>query len=394
MKRDASDPNPGPFEGAFGGVFGGRRVLITGHTGFKGSWLALWLQSLGAQVCGLALPAADANSHHAVLGLSLEEVLVDIRDAAAVHYAVQRLAPEMVFHLAAQPLVRLGYRDPVATWGTNVMGLVHVLQAVRASASVRLVVNVTSDKCYAHTLPGQVFRETDQLGGSDPYSASKACAEIVSASYRDSYFARHEERGQPMALATVRAGNVIGGGDWAADRLVPDLVRAAISGQPCSIRQPQATRPWQHVLDPLAGYLLLAQRLWQGASPEGGAWNFGPDAADHVSVGDVVARLAAQWPVLRTQADTQAQPSEAQTLALDSRKARSVLGWRPVWGLTSAVARTARWYRRWHEHGMASSQDDLLQYMADAQVARASWLLPRPAATQAQTLSEVPLRRA
>jgi len=356
----------------FGGVYAGRRVLVTGHTGFKGSWLAMWLRDLGARVFGLALPAATGPSHHALLGGPIEEALVDLRDAAAVACAVRGFEPEVIFHLAAQPLVRRSYREPAATFDTNVMGVVHLLEAVRATPGVRVVVNATSDKCYLNRHTSAGYREGDALGGHDPYSASKACAEIVSASYRASFLAPGDGR-PAVALATARAGNVIGGGDWSEDRLVPDLVRAARAGRVSAIRNPGATRPWQHVLEPLAGYLLLGQRLLADPVACARPWNFGPDAAGHASVGDVVQAFAAHWSAVRHRVDGAAHPHEAALLHLDCASAREQLAWHPVWDLATTLARTARWYRRFHEHGDVASAGDLACYVADARAASLAW---------------------
>ena len=373
MKRDA------PFDTArhgrlFGGVYAGRRVLVTGHTGFKGSWLALWLQALGARVGGLALPAPDDRPNHlGLLGLRLDASRVDLRDAAAVRETLARLQPEVVFHLAAQPLVRRSYREPAATFDVNVLGLVHLLEAVRETPSVRVVVNATTDKCYLDRETGRGYREDDALGGHDPYSASKACAELVSASYRRSFLGRDDGRGHPVALATARAGNVVGGGDWSEDRLVPDLVRAATSGAPLSIRHPRSTRPWQHVLEPLAGYLLLGERLL--ADPHGAAeaWNFGPDAEGQLSVAKVVARFARHWPSVRCDVAPGPHPHEATLLHLDCAKARERLGWRPLWNADRTFERTTAWYRRQHERGDVASHEDLACYVADARRAGMAW---------------------
>jgi CDP-glucose 4,6-dehydratase len=357
----------------FGGAYSGRRVLVTGHTGFKGSWLALWLRALDARVFGLALPAATEPSHHALLGVPpVEEALLDLRDAPAVAAAVRRFEPEVVFHLAAQPLVRRSYVEPAATFDVNVMGLVHLLDAVRAAPSVRAVVNATSDKCYANRDTSKGYREGDALGGHDPYSASKACAEIVSASYRASFLAVGEG-GRTVALATARAGNVIGGGDWSQDRLVPDLVRAATARGVTSIRSPRATRPWQHVLEPLAGYLQLGERLLADPAACAKAWNFGPDAEGHAPVGEVVRSFAAHWPAVRSEIDGSAHPHEAGLLHLDCTLAREHLGWRPVWSLGTTLARTAGWYRAQHESGILLSADDLSRYVADARAAGLAW---------------------
>ena len=375
MKRDlpfAVSSLSGPFDALFGGAWLGRRVLVTGHTGFKGSWLALWLQALGADVFGLALPAEPGANHLHLLGLAMDEVLVDLRDAHGVAAVLQRFQPEVVFHLAAQPLVRRSYREPAATFDVNVMGLVNLLEAVRATTSVKVVVNATTDKCYLNRETAQGYREDDALGGHDPYSASKACAEIVSASYRASFLAVGG-----VALATARAGNVVGGGDWSEDRLVPDLVRSAMSGRSVAIRYPQATRPWQHVLEPLAGYLMLGERLLADPRAEAEAWNFGPDVSGQLSVAQVIVAFARQWPAVRCDVDRSPQPHEAGLLHLDCRKARERLGWRPVWDAATTFERTASWYRRQHERREVESRLDLERYVADARRAGLPWAVER-----------------
>jgi CDP-glucose 4,6-dehydratase len=358
---------------SFGGSFDGRRVLVTGHTGFKGSWLSLWLQVLGAEVAGLALDPEPGNPHWDLLGLDLVlDSRVDLRDARAVANAVASFKPEIVFHLAAQPLVRRGYREPAVTFDTNVAGLVNVFEAVRACASVRVVVNATTDKVYAIREGAPRYREGDTLGGHDPYSASKACAELVSDCYRASYFDLDDGRGACVRLATARAGNVIGGGDWAEDRLVPDLVRAAATGTPLQVRNPRATRPWQHVLEPLAGYLCLASAMLHG-DIAGGAWNFGPAQASTLSVGDVVSRFQDGWPQLRVAADAGPHPHEAVDLALDCGKAMASLGWRPVWGIDETLDHTLAWYRQFLDDGSIRSHADLADYVAAAREAKVAW---------------------
>lgn len=358
----------------FGGVYAGRRVLVTGHTGFKGSWLTLWLKALGADVSGLALPPDTDPSHYKLLSLGHAEELIDLRDAEAVRTAVVRFRPEIVFHLAAQPLVRRSYREPALTVATNVMGLVHLLEAVRACATVRAMVNATTDKCYENDGRSTGYDEDDRLGGHDPYSASKACAELISASWRRSFFAvDHDGRGQPMLLATARAGNVVGGGDWAEDRLLPDLVSAAAWGTVAVIRNPGATRPWQHVLEPLAGYLQLGSRLLAGDAHCASAWNFGPAADGHVSVAEIVNGLHAHWPAVRMQVDAADHPHESSQLHLNWEKARQELDWRPVWDADAMLARTARWYRAYYTSGQVNSHGDLARYVEDARLAGVSW---------------------
>jgi CDP-glucose 4,6-dehydratase len=354
---------------AFGASYGGRRVLVTGHTGFKGSWLCLWLQTLGSQVSGLALDPSPEPSHWGLLKLSINDHRVDIRDEAAVRRVFAAERPEVVFHLAAQPLVRRSYREPVTTWSTNVMGTVHVLEAARHTPEVRAVVVVTTDKCYENREWPWAYRERDRLGGHDPYSASKAGAELVAASYRTA-FLKHPSA--PL-LATARGGNVIGGGDWSEDRLVPDLVRSVSARELLVIRSPRATRPWQHVLDCLSGYLLLGQRLLEGDATCADAWNFGPDGDENRTVEQVLQYLARTWPQLKWQLASSPQPHEAGLLHLDTAKAKMHLGWRSVWNLEQAIHHTANWYRKWHEVGEVSSAGELAVYVADAVNAGLGW---------------------
>lgn len=322
----------------------GRRVLVTGHTGFKGGWLALWLARLGARVHGFALPPEAGHSLFADARVDAHccSSFADVRDAEAVRRQVSEAAPEVVFHLAAQPLVRLSYATPAETWATNVTGTVNVLEACRGEDAVRAVVVVTSDKCYEHTGALRPFREGDALGGHDPYSSSKAAAEIAVASWRASYFAA---RG--VGLATARAGNVIGGGDWAADRLIPDLVRASLAGSSVPLRRPHAVRPWQHVLDAVHGYLLLAQALHDDPARFGEAWNFGPDDTAGVEVIDIARRFTAAFGErARFHVEDDSPLHEAAHLTLDSGKARRALGWSPRLAVDDAVALTAAAYRR------------------------------------------------
>ena len=319
----------------------GKRVLITGHTGFKGSWLAFWLKQLGAEVSGLSLPPQSEPSLHRLLGGAIEGAdIVDIRDRAAVTHQVLRSKPQIVFHLAAQALVRASYRDPAGTYETNVSGTVNLLDALRLSEDIRAIVVVTTDKVYHNPETGLAFMETDPLGGQDPYSASKAAAEIVTASYRTSFFAARN-----IGIATARAGNVIGGGDWAEDRLIPDAVRAWQSGETLYVRRPRAVRPWQHVLEPLGGYLKLAERLFD--APEGiESYNFGPDHSEAASVGTVlkIAERHFGGGAVRLGEGSEG-PHEAGYLVLDSARAREDLGYIPRWRLNEPVRRTMEWYR-------------------------------------------------
>jgi len=319
-------------------------VLVTGHTGFKGAWLSLWLQSLGARVIGLARGKIGHPSLYAVadVGSHSSERHGDVREFEAVHRAVVEERPEVIFHLAAQPVVRRSLREPRGTYETNVMGTVNVLESVRCSRGVQAVVVVTSDKCYENPQDGQPHRfvESDPMGGRDPYSSSKGCAELVCAAYRSSFFAE----GDAPRVATARAGNVIGGGDWGEDRLVPDAIRAARAGAVVRLRNPDAVRPWQHVLNPLSGYLLLAQAL-ADARETGGGWNFGPRGPESRSVREIVRRLVELWPdPLRWELDSAENPPEATYLSLDSSKAETRLGWQPGWDVDEALMRVVEWH--------------------------------------------------
>lgn len=322
-----------------------KRVFLTGHTGFKGSWLTLWLHTLGAKVYGYALPP---DSTPALFDVARVEVLLtkhtlaDIRDSKSLATAMNEAQPDIVLHLAAQPLVRRSYLDPVETYTINIMGTVNLLEAIRQSNTVKAVVNVTTDKCYENKEWLWPYRENEPLGGHDPYSSSKGCAELVTASYRNSFLSA-----KGVGVATARAGNVIGGGDWSADRLIPDCLRAVEAGETLMIRSPHATRPWQHVLEPLKGYLMLAEALYQNPNTFGTAWNFGPHEQDAKEVAWIVDRLAHQVPDMRWEVDTKPQPHEAHLLKLDSSKARHLLNWQPTWGLETALEKIAEWHLAW-----------------------------------------------
>jgi CDP-glucose 4,6-dehydratase len=329
-------------------AYRGRRVLVTGDTGFKGSWLALALHGLGADVQGFALPPEGPDDHYVVTGLDrlVSHRDGDVREKDAVAGVARSFAPDVVFHLAAQPLVRRSYEDPKLTFDTNVGGSVNVLEAVRKTPSVRALVFITSDKCYRNKEWSWGYRENDELGGDDPYSASKAAAELVFASYSASFFRAREGFG----AASVRAGNVIGGGDWSDNRIVPDCVRALRAGQPIVIRSPDATRPWQHVLEPVFGYLLLGARLLASPKELSGAWNFGPRAEAERTVHELANAVVAAWGAgsVDVQRPKDA-PHEAGLLALSCDKARHRLGWQAQWGFATAVAETIGWYRRVHD---------------------------------------------
>ncbi len=354
----------------FGDCYRGSRVLITGHTGFKGSWLAYWLKELGADVSGISLDPDTQPNHWDQLNLAIGDFRLDIRDADKVNAAIEEISPDVVFHLAAQSLVRRSYRDPLENWSSNVMGTAHVLEACRHVDSVKAVVAVTTDKIYANEEKTEGYRESDPLGGHDPYSASKAACELLIDSYRKAFFS---DKDRPL-LASARAGNVVGGGDWAEDRLVPDLVRAVIRSERLLIRSPNATRPWQHVLECLAGYLLLGQRLLEKGREFAEAWNFGPPPEANQPVADILNALQTYWPDVQWERTDSPQPHEATLLYLDNHKAIDKLDWRPIWSLDRALHVTADWYRQFHEQGVTSTGEDLAAYVADAQLAGASWV--------------------
>jgi CDP-glucose 4,6-dehydratase len=343
----------------FGDVYNGRHVLVTGHSGFKGSWLTLWLQMLGAKVTGISLPPETSPNHWDLLDLAATSHYVDIRNQPMLEETMLRTRPDMVFHLAAQPLVRRSYQNPLETWATNVMGTAHVLDACRQLPDLKAVVVVTTDKCYENKEWVWGYREIDPLGGHDPYSASKAGSELVAASFRRSFFSVPDS---PL-LASARAGNVIGGGDWSEDRLIPDVVRSVAGGNPVEIRSPNATRPWQHVLECLSGYLLLGQRLLKGDRSCAEAWNFGPDREGNRPVKEILGMLKADWPAVAWHLADQKQPHEAKLLQLDSDKARRELAWQPVWSLEEGVAATAEWYRAWLDRGDLISREQLQRYI-------------------------------
>ncbi|QBC44998.1 CDP-glucose 4,6-dehydratase [Iodobacter fluviatilis] len=356
----------------FADCYRNKKVFITGHTGFKGSWLSLWLSQLSAKVYGYALaPLEGERSHYAKLALPLESNVADICDFARLSAALQDASPEIVFHLAAQPLVLESYRDPVTTWNTNVMGTVNLLEACRHVPSIKAVVVITTDKCYQNQEWSWPYRECDALGGHDPYSASKAAAELVVASYRASF--SPQDLSRSLLIATARAGNVIGGGDWAQDRLVPDAVRAVQAGRYVEIRNPKAVRPWQHVLEPLSAYLLIGQHLLAGNEGAAKAWNVGPSERDVASVAGVLDGLGQYWPELKWQG-TAALAHETQALRLDSSQIATALKWSPVWPLSRALAETAAWYRR-GDSAYLHSLPQLHAYIADAAAANLGWAI-------------------
>ena len=326
----------------------GKRVLVTGHTGFKGSWLSLWLQSMGAQVAGYALapPTNPSLFEAAQVGEGMTSIIGDIRDLEHLRAVFTEHKPEIVIHMAAQSLVRYSYIEPVETYSTNVMGTVNLLEAVRGTNSVKAVVNVTSDKCYENREWLWGYRESDAMGGYDPYSSSKGCAELITAAYRNSYFHPEKYKTHGVAIASARAGNVIGGGDWAADRLIPDIMRAITQGKPVNIRNPHAIRPWQHVLEPLSGYLLLAQKLYDEKAAYAEGWNFGPNDEDAKPVQWIVEKLTRAWGEGASWVpDGGDHPHEAHYLKLDCSKAKTRLDWHPRWSLIQTLEKIIEWHR-------------------------------------------------
>lgn len=347
----------------------GKRVYLTGHTGFKGGWLSLWLQSMGAVVKGFALEPNTAPSlfNEAKIANSMESEFGDIRDLQAVTSSMTAFNPDILIHMAAQPLVRLSYREPVETYSTNVMGSLHVLEAARQCTNLRAIVNVTTDKCYENREWEWGYREDEPMGGHDPYSSSKGCVELLTASYRHSFFNDPNK----AALASARAGNVIGGGDWAEDRLIPDILRAFEKGEPVNIRNPLSTRPWQHVLEPLSGYLVLAEKLWNGGHSYAEGWNFGPKDEDARPVDWILDKVVQAWgPGATWNLDANPQPHEARYLKLDISKARARLHWTPTWTLEETLTKIVNWHRHWMDKENIQQQclNEIQGYMADMQI--------------------------
>jgi len=322
----------------------GKRVFLTGHTGFKGSWLSLWLVSLGASVKGYALNPNTTPSlfNEAKVGRVIDSQIGDIRDQEALHESMTTFNPDVLIHMAAQPLVRYSYDSPIETYEVNVIGTAKVLEVARNCAKLKAIVNITTDKCYENDERSQGYKENDPMGGHDPYSSSKGCAELVTLAYRRSFL-----QDQGVSLASVRAGNVIGGGDWADDRLIPDILRSFEKNKPVVIRNPKATRPWQHVLEPLSGYLVLAQKMYNNHKEYAEGWNFGPREEDVKPVDWILDKMISKWPDSSWELDQNSNPHEADFLKLDISKAESKLGWKPVWELSHTIDKIISWHKAW-----------------------------------------------
>lgn len=352
----------------FSNIYKNRNILITGHTGFKGSWLALWLEKLGAKVIGYSLEAPTSPAHFNILNLDIVSIIGDIRDSKKLHKIFQEYQPELVFHLAAQSLVRHSYKNPIETFETNIMGTINVFEECRKSDSIKGIVNITSDKCYKNNEWVWGYRENDPMGGYDPYSASKGCSEIITTSYRNSFFNLDEySETHKVLVASARAGNVIGGGDWAEDRLIPDIIRALNRNKKAIIRNPNSIRPWQHVLESLSGYLMLGQKLLEGKKEYAEAWNFGSNVKDNASVELVLSYMKKYWDKINYKFEnTSEDPHEATLLKLDCSKSFVKLSWEPVWDINIAIKNTVSWYREYYENKKVISKKQLEIYIKDA----------------------------
>ncbi|MFY9141791.1 CDP-glucose 4,6-dehydratase [Sulfuricurvum sp.] len=359
----------------FGGIYNNKKVLVTGHTGFKGSWLSYWLTQMGADVVGYSLEAPTHPNHIGLLNLPITNVIGDIRDQNKLDETFAVHQPDIVFHLAAQPLVRLSYDEPVETFETNVIGTLKVFEACRKTSSVKAIVNITSDKCYDNKEWVWGYRENDPMGGYDPYSASKGCAELVANSYRNSYFNLKEyKKSHTVLLASCRAGNVIGGGDWAQDRLMTDIMLAVSQGRKVSIRNPKATRPWQHVLEPLSGYLMIGQKLLEERTEFADGWNFGPSDEGSVTVEEVVLNIKKHWDTIDYEINRDPnQLHEANLLKLDCSKAHILLKWKDVWDTAETFEKTVLWYKNFYNTQSVDTTADLNQYVSDAQKKNLEW---------------------
>ena len=362
------------MQSLFSGIYKGKTVLVTGHTGFKGSWLVYWLSQMGANVIGYSLDAPTEPNHITLLDLNITSVIGDIRDSNKLNSTFEEYKPDIVFHLAAQALVRFSYENPIETYETNVMGTLKVFEACR-KVNVKAIVNITSDKAYENKEWIWGYRENDPMGGYDPYSSSKGCADLLANSYRNSYFNLNEyKQTHNTLLASCRAGNVIGGGDWAQDRLMTDIMLSVAQGQKVSIRNPHATRPWQHVLEPLSGYLNIGQKLLEEKVKFADAWNFGPADEGSISVEEVVKHVKQHWNKIDYEVNQDInEPHEANLLKLDCSKAHTVLKWKNVWESNTTFKKTVNWYKSYYEENNILTFDDLESYISDAKRKNIKW---------------------
>ena len=348
----------------FKNIYKGKKILITGDTGFKGSWLSKWLIDLGAEVIGYSLKPNTTPSHFNLLKLECKNYFADICDLNSVNKVIQINKPEIIFHLAAQPLVLYSYENPIETYKTNVLGTANILEAARLNRDVKAIIIITTDKCYENVEQLNGYVETDRMGGYDPYSSSKGCAELLVSSYRNSFFNLNEFNSKHQTLiATARAGNVIGGADWSADRLIPDIIRGAINKEETLIRNPYSTRPWQHVLEPLAGYLLLGMKLLEGQSEFAGSWNFGPEEDQVLNVEQVLNLSKKHWEKINFRIESDKKKyHEANLLTLNINKVKTKLGWKPIWQNELAIEKTINWYKLYYENGIINTQNDIKFY--------------------------------
>jgi CDP-glucose 4,6-dehydratase len=352
----------------FSNIYKDKKVLVTGHTGFKGAWLSFWLTKLGAQVFGISDKVTTIPSHFELLKIEMQSFMIDIRNKEAINDKIKEINPDIIFHLAAQPLVRYSYNEPVETFETNVMGTVNILNACLSLPNIKGVVNITSDKCYENFEDDRPYNEEDRMGGYDPYSASKGAAELVASSFRKSFFnpkdygVKHQ-----FILASARAGNVIGGGDWSEDRLIPDLIKDAVQNKVTTIRSPFSTRPWQHVLEPLSGYLVLGQKILEGDISVSDGWNFGPENNETLAVKEVLEVAKKFWNNIKFDfPNIEKQPHEASLLRLDCSKANQKLNWFPVWDIHQSIEKTINWYQKYDIENIINTEADLLEYINQA----------------------------
>ncbi|MGZ4055124.1 MAG: CDP-glucose 4,6-dehydratase [Bacteroidia bacterium] len=359
----------------FGGIYEGKKVLVTGHTGFKGSWLVQWLELLGADVFGYSLVSSSTPNHFSLLNLEMKTKEGDIRDLEKFSAFINQVQPDIVFHLAAQALVRASYANPLETFSTNVMGTLNVYEACRKTNSVVAIVNVTSDKCYENKEWMWGYRENDSMGGFDPYSASKGCSELLTSSYRNSFFNLQEyKKSHNVLISSVRAGNVVGGGDWAIDRLIPDIIKAASENTSVNIRNPKATRPWQHVLEPLSGYLTVGWKLLEEEKEFANGWNFGPDMNSNLSVEEVINISKNYWENVHAIYSTNLNDHhEANLLMLDCSKANKLLKWKPVWGIEDTIEKTIEWYKHFYYMNEIKTKSNLFEYINNAKKMKLIW---------------------